>query len=1105
MMRRIRLLLQAVPLLGLVSPAQQIPPVDGRLYIPAAKAPVRLSRADLPSARALLPEPPQVVLPALDDQALRVANRRGQIPLGASRELAPGTVGGRWEPLPGGRRLWRITLHSPGAAALRVRFRQFHVASGRVWVYSERGEVEGPYGGGGPFGDGEFWSGTVSGDRITVEYEPGSEDAPLFDLTELAHLWDWPAAAGQPPRVAPCELDYKCYPQWADPGRAVAHIVYQGDADRNFYVCSGVLVNTRNSSLLPYFLTANHCIGSDSEARSLQAYWFYETTQCNGTPVTRSQATRIDGARLLSTGGGTLGDYSLVLLSSVPTGGVWFAGWEPNDPPLGTALTGIHHPDGSYKRISFGQRTTDRDAVVSGQLHPADKFLRVLYTEGRIEGGSSGSPVFMAGGRVAGVLSYGPITPPGQTACDIANFTAGYGRFSAMYPELRQFLEDTPPPASLTVTPRTLTFRASNGVVAAPAQQTLRLETQSAAAVAFTLEASPQWIRLSRTSGSASAAAAATVDVTIDAAAFATAGTYSGSITLRSGTALPQTVAVHVEVTTTRSSVVASAIPNPVYEQAPDPDGFSWFFDLRLEEKAGVETRLTQFRVDATDLSSRIQEFFGTDRVAAFGSINASLRTRGLTVPVDRVFEFGGTDAAGQAWSARVTARFLGRRTQATIAITITPDPVTQDPASENCGWRHDVTLTEQSGIGVELTRWVAGGHDLSADIAGWFQKKRLEPNGTLKTGVCWRGLRVPTTIDFEIGGRDDQGNDVRAFAQARFLGAPSRTSTLRVAPDRITMTAVAGRTESLTGVATVDPGSGMAWTARIAYSGTARNWLLAFPLSGVGSSTISMAAVSTLLATGTYDASLVVDAPGATPPQITIPILMIVGSQALPRPSFQGRAVVNAASFAAPLAPGMLFTIIGENLGTAEAFASRIPLATAMAGATVRVDGVFCPLLYVSPRQINGQLPYEIGASVATITVNVEGRESSQQVSVQALAPGVFTLDGVRPTPQPEGRRGDILIAYLTGVGNVTPAVVTGDAPSASTPVNSLPRPNAAVQVTVGGVAANVLFAGIPPGIVGAIQVNYQIPAEVQTGAQPLVFTVGGTRANAVSLNVLP
>jgi uncharacterized protein (TIGR03437 family) len=80
------------------------------------------------------------------------------------------------------------------------------------------------------------------------------------------------------------------------------------------------------------------------------------------------------------------------------------------------------------------------------------------------------------------------------------------------------------------------------------------------------------------------------------------------------------------------------------------------------------------------------------------------------------------------------------------------------------------------------------------------------------------------------------------------------------------------------------------------------------------------------------------------------------------------------------------------------------------------------------------------------------------------------------------------VLSLYATGEGQTLPAGVDGKLAAAP-----LPQPVAAVTVTIGGVAAEVRFAGGAPGqIAGVMQVNVVVPVGL-AGAVPVVLTVGG------------
>jgi uncharacterized protein (TIGR03437 family) len=66
------------------------------------------------------------------------------------------------------------------------------------------------------------------------------------------------------------------------------------------------------------------------------------------------------------------------------------------------------------------------------------------------------------------------------------------------------------------------------------------------------------------------------------------------------------------------------------------------------------------------------------------------------------------------------------------------------------------------------------------------------------------------------------------------------------------------------------------------------------------------------------------------------------------------------------------------------------------------------------------------------------------------------------------------------------------------------LPTPlNTPVTVTVGGVPSSISFVGIPYGLVGVAQINFQVPNGVPTGLQPVVVTVGGITSTPAYLNV--
>lgn len=417
----------------------------------ARQLPSLQSRLDLPVAQSLGP-----VLP---EQWQAVPELRGLSAAGLHRKLnEPLPLTGRWQATATGKRAWSAAIHSPGAAALRVHFSNFQAGAGRVWVHSgqpESGEIGGPYTGAGWAGDGDFWSDFVTGDTIVIEYEPAdaaSTEIP-FTAGEVSHLA--PEATADPRAAAlSCHQDAVCFPEWADTGRAIARILFESEGAT--YSCTGTLLNTRQSSNIPYFLTADHCIPNQTVARTLQAFWFYQASSCNGPAPSTRDLPRSLGATYLAGGALEEGDFTLLRLNSVPSG-VVFSGWTADQVALDAPLVGVHHPAGDYRRLSQGRRAPD-STLARGIVR--DRFYSVQWIAGRTEGGSSGSGLFSEPGRLVGTLFGGYRPPTGQTKCDVNPDYSFYGRFATAYPTLREFLEDrattTPPPSSGTATPTTL-------------------------------------------------------------------------------------------------------------------------------------------------------------------------------------------------------------------------------------------------------------------------------------------------------------------------------------------------------------------------------------------------------------------------------------------------------------------------------------------------------------------------------------------------------------------------------------------------------------------------------------------------------------------------
>lgn len=219
---------------------------------------------------------------------------------------------------------------------------------------------------------------------------------------------------------------------------------------------------------------------------------------------------------------------------------------------------------------------------------------------------------------------------------------------------------------------------------------------------------------------------------------------------------------------------------------------------------------------------------------------------------------------------------------------------------------------------------------------------------------------------------------------------------------------------------------------------------------------------------------------------------------------------VVNAASFGQKVAPGSLFSIFGSDLATTTDSAAALPLPNSIAGTSVTIGGKPAPLFFVSPGQVNAQVPYELAeGTTAPVIVTVNGVASLvANVSIVPAAPGIFQFGDKRAVVQNADNSvnnvnnaaasGSYVVAYLTGAGNLDNPVATG-AVAGSSPLS---RPRQTVTATVNNLNAEIAFAGLTPGFIGLMQVNLKLPV-LPAGNYPLVVTMNGQTSNAAMITI--
>ncbi len=312
---------------------------------------------------AVMPIPFQIVLEVVSDaeKAGLLVQRKGEpLKIGFGRDLpqwyrgdlAPELV---WDDLPEGGRVAAFSITSPEAKAIRVGLRLDRLPEGvEVRFFSlQNGQSYGPFTvkstrlhlvgdeAHEPDAAAEslFWSPVIEGDTAGVEiYAPATVVEPFaIEAPQVQHL----GYSVQDPddkalqdigRSGACNIDVKCRTTTpSNLSNAVAKIIFTNGGSS--FLCTGTLLNDEDdSSWIPYFMTANHCLATQSSASTLNSYWFFERATCGGANPT-SVTQMVGGADLLATGTNT--DFTFLRLrdaqiSSLPN--IWFAGWTSTNP-----------------------------------------------------------------------------------------------------------------------------------------------------------------------------------------------------------------------------------------------------------------------------------------------------------------------------------------------------------------------------------------------------------------------------------------------------------------------------------------------------------------------------------------------------------------------------------------------------------------------------------------------------------------------------------------------------------------------------------------------------------------------------------------------------
>jgi hypothetical protein len=380
-----------------------------------------------------------VTLPAPKTAEIAPASSTGgRLKVGDVRALPKAVSLTRWEPVEGGF-VARIRAESAGAQGLRVRLDLGTVPGAMEMRVQGNGadrietQVIDPY------VAGEAWTAWTEGSAQLIEvFSPVAPSADAIRVGALVHFDQSPFAKA----ALSCTLSTSC-----SSGDSVLDAQIEERKKSNIrisfvsggqaFLCSATLIDTpRNPAA--YVLTANHCIEFAALASSITSFWFYESTPCTPpTTVNTGFVQRAGGMEFVFTNPNV--DETLLLMNQSPPGGAVYAPISAAVIADSTEVVSISHPQGDTSRWATGTMLgVDQLPPFDGIDMPFRSYV-VEFSRGRIQGGSSGSGLYVRnGGRLAlaGVLTGGF-----NESCDTTDGKYGfYSRLEAFYPMMAQYI-----------------------------------------------------------------------------------------------------------------------------------------------------------------------------------------------------------------------------------------------------------------------------------------------------------------------------------------------------------------------------------------------------------------------------------------------------------------------------------------------------------------------------------------------------------------------------------------------------------------------------------------------------------------------------------------
>ncbi len=247
--------------------------------------------------------------------------------------------------------------------------------------------------------------------------------------------------------------------------------------------------------------------------------------------------------------------------------------------------------------------------------------------------------------------------------------------------------------------------------------------------------------------------------------------------------------------------------------------------------------------------------------------------------------------------------------------------------------------------------------------------------------------------------------------------------------------------------------------------------------------------------------------------------------TRVVPAPTITAGGVVSASSFGefTSAAPGSWIEIYGSNLAAdsrpwAGGDFNGVNAPKSLDGTSVKIGGQPAYVAFISSGQVNAQVPPTVTPGVQPLTITTGGGTSAPyNLTINTTEPGLdappaFAVSGtqyvvaiasdesyVLPAGAITGvnskpaKAGDTIVLYGVGFGPVTPAVQPGQI------VQQLNQLTGNFSISIGGVKADVAYAGLAPNYVGLYQFNVVVPQVPPGNAVPVTFTLGSASGSQV------